>query len=305
MSSIAENQPESFNEFEFTETEPNEDYCMIVALRLTYSEQSTYDAMLDDDYYFEEDAITGNLFVDNSPHVYPSGDIARKIDSIECYIPNSTANEMHIAVFRYDVEAVEALLRRRPVSYWDYADEHGNSPLLLAVKLGYINLSRMLIAEGFSCECSSIENGFTYHLIDEAVLTRSLPLVQDIYREVQKSGWRKWLTKKNILLDCLEKIPNFYIELKWNFSGVGPMGGVVKMFAPDDTYRIWKRGSWLRLDSTIAGFNNNFSAKRANLSLIFRGRGPILPGDVPSEMEGELLFVDKSDMTYQRVCGYY
>ncbi|CAE7762452.1 Ankrd13a [Symbiodinium microadriaticum] len=90
------------------------------------------------------------------------------------------------------------------------------------------------------------------------------------------------------------------------------MGGVVKMFAPDDTYRIWKKGSWLRLDSTIAGFNRNFSAKRGQLSTIFRGRRgsvqlgsgevPLMGGDMENgEEEGDLLHVDRSDMTFQRV----
>jgi hypothetical protein len=292
----------------------SDDNCMEIALRLTYGipDILNYDVMLDEDYVFEESPIIDSICVEETRDTDDSDDDVRveivdHTDHAQVQEKSTLAtNEMHIAVFRYDVEAVEALLRHKPVEYWDRCDERKNTPLLLAVKLGHINLSRMLIAQGFSCDCSSFQNSFEYHLIDEAVLTSSVPLVQDIYREMQRLGWKKWLSKKDLLLDCVEKIPDFYIELKWNFSGVGPMGGVVKKFAPDDTYRIWKRGSWLRLDSTIAGFNTNFSVKRSPLSLIFRGRGAVRSTDVPSDGEGDLLLLDRSDMTYQRVCdpGY-
>ena len=285
-----------------------EDYYMDIALRLTYG---IPDALVDYDIFSDADYMNESVdrFEQDSADITISFETEGPSTNTDCpdgdqdKAPHET-NEMHIAVFRYDVEAVEALLRYKPVSYWDKPDDRLNTPLLLATKLGFINLARMLIGEGFSCDCPSVENGFEYHLMDEAVLTGSVPLVQDIYRIIQRKSWQTWLEKKPLLLECLEKIPDFYIEIKWNFSGVGPMGGVVKMFAPDDTYKIWKRGSWLRLDSTIAGFNTNFSAKRANLSTVFRGRGAVAPSDVPMLPlfgEGDLLHIDKSDMTYQRV----
>ncbi|CAN0544993.1 unnamed protein product, partial [Ectocarpus sp. 8 AP-2014] len=36
--------------------------------------------------------------------------------------------------------------------------------------------------------------------------------------------------------------------------------------------RIWKRGSWLRVDSTIVGVGARFKLKRGRLSLVFMGK---------------------------------
>lgn len=51
-----------------------------------------------------------------------------------------------------------------------------------------------------------------------------------------------------------------------------------------DYDRIWKRGSWLRVDSTIVGIGARFKLQRGRLSLIFMGKN--------SEMPGILLRVD-------------
>lgn len=77
------------------------------------------------------------------------------------------------------------------------------------------------------------------------------------------------------------------------------MGPVVKMFAPYDTYRIWKRGNWLRLDSTIGGIHSNdFRVERAHLSLIFQGSS--VGGCLTAAGEGELFVLNHTDQTYER-----
>lgn len=42
--------------------------------------------------------------------------------------------------------------------------------------------------------------------------------------------------------------------------------------------RIWKRGSWLRIDSTIVGVGARFKLKRGRLSLVFMGKDSATPG---------------------------
>ncbi|CAN0538693.1 unnamed protein product, partial [Ectocarpus sp. 12 AP-2014] len=42
--------------------------------------------------------------------------------------------------------------------------------------------------------------------------------------------------------------------------------------------RIWKRGSWLRVDSTIVGVGARFKLKRGRLSLVFMGKDSPTPG---------------------------
>jgi hypothetical protein len=128
----------------------SEDNCMgIIALRLTYGipDILNYEVMLDEDYVFEESPIIDSIYVEETRNTDDSDDAVRveivdHTDHVQVQEKSTLAtNEMHIAVFRYDVEAVEALLRHKPVEYWDRCDERNNTPLLLAVKLGHINLS--------------------------------------------------------------------------------------------------------------------------------------------------------------------
>ena len=167
----------------------------------------------------------------------------------------------------------------------------------------FVELAKLLIAEGFSCDRVSRWHGAEYHLMDDAVLTRDVSLVKAAYSSLQKDSWKKWVEKRPLLLEQLEQIPDMYIEMSWKFSGTGPMSPVVKMFAPHDTYKIWKKGSWLRLDSTIAGFSRNLSARRCDLSLIFRGSGGSESHGVRSDCDGDLFLINRSEGTYLRVGG--
>ncbi|CAN0570957.1 unnamed protein product, partial [Ectocarpus sp. 12 AP-2014] len=46
---------------------------------------------------------------------------------------------------------------------------------------------------------------------------------------------------------------DFYMEMHWSFECSNVLAPIVKAVAPHDHYRIWKKGSWLRMDSTITG----------------------------------------------------
>lgn len=45
-----------------------------------------------------------------------------------------------------------------------------------------------------------------------------------------------------------------------------------------DYDRIWKHGSWLRVDSTIVGIGARFKLQRGRLSLVFMGKNSETPG---------------------------
>jgi hypothetical protein len=51
--------------------------------------------------------------------------------------------------------------------------------------------------------------------------------------------------------DILSKLPDFYIEIKWNFESIIPFFGYL---APSDTFKFWKINQNFRLDSTLVGF---------------------------------------------------
>ena len=56
------------------------------------------------------------------------------------------------------------------------------------------------------------------------------------------------------MLEKISETKDFYVEIKWDFSSWLPM---VSSFFPNDTYKIYKSGSKLRIDFTLAGIDTS------------------------------------------------
>ncbi len=71
------------------------------------------------------------------------------------------------------------------------------------------------------------------------------------------------------ILDRLKKIPDFFVELHWEF--ISTLLPFLAKLSPNDTYKIWKVGSFLRLDFSLVGYEK-LKQKRRNMSIVFRDK---------------------------------
>uniref|UniRef100_A0A8C2HPM8 Ankyrin repeat domain 13A n=1 Tax=Cyprinus carpio TaxID=7962 RepID=A0A8C2HPM8_CYPCA len=143
-------------------------------------------------------------------------------------------------------------------------DPRGRTPLHLAVSLGHLESVRVLLRHGADV---SKENDKNWTVLQEAVSTGDPEMVQLV---LQRRDYLKASTALGGVPELLCKIresPDFYMEMKWEFTSWIPL---VSRVCPSDVCRIWKSGACLRVDTTLLGFEN-MTWIRGRRSYIFRG----------------------------------
>ncbi|CAN6575389.1 unnamed protein product [Malus baccata var. baccata] len=166
-------------------------------------------------------------------------------------------------------ESLEAELRADAVSaVIDRRDVPGReTPLHLAVRLRDPSSAEILMAAGADWSLQN-ENGWS--ALQEAVCTREEAIAMIIARHYQPLAWAKWCRRLPRIVASTSRIRDFYMEITFHFeSSVIPF---ISRIAPSDTYRIWKRGSNLRADMTLAGFDG-FRIQRSDQTFLFLGEG--------------------------------
>lgn len=157
-------------------------------------------------------------------------------------------------------DALSAVIDRRDVPGRE-------TPLHLAVKLRDPVSAEILMAAGADWSLQN-ENGWS--ALQEAVCTREENIAMIIARHYQPLAWAKWCRRLPRIVASARRIRDFYMEITFHFeSSVIPFIGRI---APSDTYRIWKRGSNLRADMTLAGFDG-FRIQRSDQTFLFLGDG--------------------------------
>lgn len=157
-------------------------------------------------------------------------------------------------------DAVSAVIDRRDVPGRE-------TPLHLAVRLRDPISAEILMAAGADWSLQN-ENGWS--ALQEAVCAREESIAMIIARHYQPLAWAKWCRRLPRIVASAARIRDFYMEITFHFeSSVIPFIGRI---APSDTYRIWKRGSNLRADMTLAGFDG-FRIQRSDQTFLFLGEG--------------------------------
>lgn len=168
-----------------------------------------------------------------------------------------------------EAESLAAELRADEVSaVIDRRDVPGReTPLHLAVRLRDPVSAEILMAAGADW---SLQNEHGWSALQEAVCTREEAIAMIIARHYQPLAWAKWCRRLPRIVASATRIRDFYMEITFHFeSSVIPFIGRI---APSDTYRIWKRGSNLRADMTLAGFDG-FRIQRSDQTFLFLGEG--------------------------------
>lgn len=209
----------------------------------------------------QRDHVALRRLVSNLPRLPKAGEVNTEEESISTELT---------------ADVVSSIIDRRDVP-------HRETPLHLAVRLRDPISAEILMSGGADW---SLQNDQGWSALQEAVCTREDTIAMIIARHYQPLAWAKWCRRLPRIISSIGRIRDFYMEITFHFeSSVIPFIGRI---APSDTYRIWKQGSNLRADMTLAGFDG-FRIQRSDQTFLFLGDGALGEPVNPSLPPGSLI----------------
>lgn len=193
------------------------------------------------------------------------------MDPPEIYLPEISEEQiknkypLHWYVWYDNTEKLDEALTSKLYDQ-EAKDPHGRTPLILAICLGFNETVRTLLKHG--CDATATDKQ-GWNPTQEAVGTGDPELLSMV---IQHREYQHFTQKSGGMmetLEALEQTDDFYVEMKWEFSSWIPL---VSRVCPSDSYKIYKSGRCVRVDTTLKGFEQ-MSWQRGNQSFIFKA-GP-------------------------------
>ncbi|XP_049787191.1 ankyrin repeat domain-containing protein 13D isoform X1 [Schistocerca cancellata] len=176
---------------------------------------------------------------------------------------------IHWLVWNNDYKELDRVLSKDACDK-EKRDTRGRTPLMLAVTLGHLESARVLLQHTTNV---NTENCDGWTVVQEAVATGDPEMLQLV---LERRDFQRYSSRVGGIPELLQKLkeaPDFYVEMKWEFTSWVPL---VSRMCPSDTYKVYKQGSNVRIDTTLLGFDQT-NWQRGNRSYIFKGQNIATP----------------------------
>ncbi|CAJ0924682.1 unnamed protein product, partial [Mesorhabditis belari] len=177
---------------------------------------------------------------------------------------------LHWAIFTNNLNELKSLLEEDAEIDLEKQDCRGRTPLMLAITLAHKDCAKELLRRGADADA---QNKGMWSVSHEAISHGDPEMIRAVikHRDFQRNV--KCLTSIRNILQKLKETPDFYVEMNWEFSSWVPF---VSRLCPSDTYKIYKSGESVRIDTTLVGFEGS-SWKRGNQTYLFKFSEANLP----------------------------
>ncbi|OMJ82104.1 hypothetical protein SteCoe_17267 [Stentor coeruleus] len=177
---------------------------------------------------------------------------------------------LHCSVFNSDLYRIHKLCVGEDPNYMftdiDKVDDLGNTPLMLAVKLRKHEEALVLVDHGADPKYRKTSD--TLSPIELALGMQDRKMLKILITGYLRRVREKWLNHIDEFIEALERMKDFSLTMRWECkSSIIPF---VKRFTPSDVYQIYKRGTNVRVDLTLIGWES-LKTLRGNISLLFKG----------------------------------
>uniref|UniRef100_A0A8C5XEU8 Ankyrin repeat domain-containing protein 13C n=1 Tax=Microcebus murinus TaxID=30608 RepID=A0A8C5XEU8_MICMU len=188
---------------------------------------------------------------------------------------------VHECVFKGDVRRLSSLIRTHNIGQ---KDNHGNTPLHLAVMLGNKECAHLLLAHNAPVK---VKNAQGWSPLAEAISYGDRQMITALLRKLKQQSRESVEEKRPRLLKALKENLGSYF-LPFVFKNTVPL---LSRILPSDACKIYKQGINIRLDTTLIDFTD-MKCQRGDLSFIFNGDA------APSE---SFVVLDNEQKVYQRI----
>ncbi|PAV63952.1 hypothetical protein WR25_18784 [Diploscapter pachys] len=163
-------------------------------------------------------------------------------------------------------------------------DHHGNTALHISTMLGHREATALLLSHNAPVK---IKNCNGWNCLSEAVSYGDRQIITEMLRKLKSQARANLAAKRPGLIKMLNQIGDFYLEFKWDFQSWIPL---LSRMLPSDICQIYKKGTKIRMDTSIATINE-LSMKRGDISFLF---------DALAKEENRLYVLDNKMKVYQR-----
>ncbi|BDA42329.1 Ankyrin repeat domain-containing protein 13B [Coccomyxa sp. Obi] len=178
----------------------------------------------------------------------------------------------HRAAFYGHTEIVLSLLQGRSPEELQELDSQGNTVMHVAVLRQQHEVVQALLEFGFPL---AVKNSRRWEPIDEAISLRDRAMVKLLLAAEYAAFKAEQKAKRAALLQTMQDLDDFTFKLKWEL-GSPLFGLILRRYAPHDTYEVWKKGTYMRVDGSLQGVDDKAGTliptwKRGHFSLLFDG----------------------------------
>ena len=203
-------------------------------------------------------------------------------------IPSNNPKDfpLHRAIYESNIALVRKLCERSAYIFYTHieeADPLGVTPLMLAVRLARKEIVLILADHGVNPKHRVFPSAKTP--LEEAVEMKQKSIVRTLLIAHHHQILLRWKENKSRILALFEKMPDFEFQIDYECDS--KFIPFVKTFAPKESYYLFKRESFLRIDMNLVGWSK-IRALKGNVSLFIHGKGP---------REGEILVIDNITKT--------
>ncbi|CAB3405373.1 unnamed protein product [Caenorhabditis bovis] len=189
---------------------------------------------------------------------------------------------LHKAAFSNDTRSIVQLIKAgRSLAE---KDMHGNTALHIATMLGHRETIALLLANNAPIR---VKNQDGWNPLMEAVSYGDRQIITEMLRKLKFQTKEKISGGKPHLMKMFNDLGDFYMEFKWDFQSWIPL---LSRILPSDVCLIYKKGTKLRMDTTLADFSER-NWERGDITFLYNVDAP------PDE---QLVVMDNKTKVFQR-----